>query len=188
MSTSPVQTSRRTPLIALLALIVLPLGQAFADDDHDGNDGDHHGSKYSQCLNTTTPGTGTGTGTTTSTISTYRLAAMPSGHRAISEGEAMPAGHPRTSYGGPGTVFTLAAFPDAILVSGGTTSTTTAGTGTTTTGTTTAARPSYRQGQLQLPEIALDDDPNQRFSINLEWVPGSQPPLFRLKQATHLGK
>lgn len=170
----PFSAIHRRQLAALLLLATLPLTPVYADDDGDDDKhGDDHGSHYSQCTPGTTPGTTPGV-----TASTYRLSAMPSGHRAIKEGEAIPAGHPRTAYGGPGTVFTLAAFPDATLVSAGSTKPT----------TNTTTRPSYRQGRLQLPEIALDDDPAQRFAIDLEWVPGSQPPLFRLKRATHLGQ
>lgn len=168
----PFSAARLRQLAALLLLASLPLTPVYADDDGDDDEyDDDHGSHYSQCTPGTTPGI---------TASTYRLSAMPSGHRAIKEGEAMPAGHPRTAYGGAGTVFTLAAFPDATLVS--------AGSGSTTATASTTSRPSYRQGRLQLPEIALDDDPAQRFAIDLEWVPGSQPPLFRLKRATHLGQ
>lgn len=170
----PFSAPHRRQWAALLLLATLPLPPVYADDDDDGHN-DDHGSHYSQCTPATTPATPVG-----ATASTYRLSAMPSGHRAIKEGEAMPAGHPRTAYGGPGTVFTLAAFPDATLVS--------AGSGSPTATTSPTSRPSYRQGRLQLPEIALDDDPAQRFAIDLEWVPGSQPPLFRLKRATHLGQ
>lgn len=176
------RTGRRLPtLFATLLLALLPLSSAFADNDHDGDDDDKKGSRQQCPAVTTTTTNGQTTTTTPATLATYRLSAMPAGHRAVSEGDSMPAGHVRTPYGGAGTVFSLSTFPDATLVTAGTPATTTT---SAATGSATNKQASYRQGKLTLPDLALDDDPKQRFSIELEWVPNSQPPLFRLRQAT----